>query len=110
LQLPDQISQPDGTGEPLAAVIASLSDAVQKLADAHATEALDATDAARLLGVSRAAFYQLDNCGQIPSGITIGTGSIRRWLRSELLAWLKCGAPSRAQWQHQRTMAFRKVG
>lgn len=53
-------------------------------------EGLDATSAARLIGISRSHFYQLAKRGKIPPPIRLG-GSVR-WLRSELLSWMFAGA------------------
>ena len=65
--------------------------------DAQQAEALDAAQAAALCNVSRAKWYGLDASGRIPEGVTIGNQ--RRWLRDELIAWLRAGAPARSTWR-----------
>ncbi len=74
-------------------------------------EALTADQAAVLCGVSRSKWYDLDAAGQCPAPVEIGdSGGCRRWLRSELLAWLRAGAPSRVKWLAIREAVARRVG
>ncbi|MCH7596398.1 MAG: helix-turn-helix domain-containing protein [Planctomycetes bacterium] len=56
-------------------------------------EALPARDAAELCGVSVRHWWSLHAQGRTPASIQLGRS--RRWLRSELLAWLRAGCPPR---------------
>jgi predicted DNA-binding transcriptional regulator AlpA len=63
---------------------------------------LDARQAAALCGVSRTAWYSLDQQGRIPLGVKLL--KFRRWDRRELTAWLDARTatgqlPNRIQWQ-----------
>jgi hypothetical protein len=39
----------------------------------------------------------------------VGTGHCRRWLRSELVAWLASGTPPRSRWREMRASAMRRA-
>ena len=73
-------------------------------------EGLNAEDAGRLCGVSRAKFLEMDGKGQTPRRVELGDGRCPRWLRSELVAWLRRGAPSRALWTQIRQVELRRAG
>jgi predicted DNA-binding transcriptional regulator AlpA len=87
-------------------LVNALADALKR---ATLPEALTADDAATVYGISRALFYSYDKRGLVPQSVQIGDGP-RRWLRSECLAHLASGAPSRRQWQLMRTQAMRRAG
>lgn len=92
--------------------IAALADAVRALVAAHdngAPEGLDFDAAARFLGISRTAIYDLDRRALCPEPVTIGD-SKRILIRSELRAWLICGCPSRKHWRAMRDAAIRRAG
>ncbi len=58
---------------------------------------LNASKAARLLGVGRSTFYELLSERQIgPEPVTLGSRSF--WERGALEAWVEAGCPSREQW------------
>lgn len=60
------------------------------------------SDAARILGISRATFYGWMAAGKIgPSPVRLGDGNHAKPLFSlvELRAWVSAGCPSREQWQ-----------
>jgi predicted DNA-binding transcriptional regulator AlpA len=78
-------------------------------ADGVAPEALDAGLAARLCGVSRSKWHAMNAEGLAPSPVELGD-RCPRWLRSELLAWLRSGAPPRLRWLALRDSAMRHVG
>ncbi len=59
-------------------------------------EALAAPEAAKLCGVSRSTWLKLQASGRVPRPVRLGR--CVRWLRSELLAWLAAGCPSRERW------------
>lgn len=89
------------------ALVAALADALR--AAVVAPEALDAEAAGSFCGVSRAAWYSLDRRGLTPESVQVGDGP-RRWLRSELAAWLAQRCPSRSAWRAMRLQAMRKAG
>ena len=53
--------------------------------------ALAPTDAARLLGVSRATFFKMHSGGKLPLPVYL-TLRTPRWVKAELIAWLAAGA------------------
>jgi predicted DNA-binding transcriptional regulator AlpA len=67
---------------------------------------LDSRQAAALCGISRTAWYSLDQQGKIPLGVKLL--KFRRWDRRELIAWLDARTattgqlPNRQQWQAMR--------
>lgn len=70
--------------------------------DAAATEALSADQAARMLGMSRSKFYDLDARGLVPARLHVGDLKDGRWMRRELVDWLAAGCPPRATWVWNR--------
>jgi predicted DNA-binding transcriptional regulator AlpA len=65
---------------------------------------IDAAEAARMCGMSRAAWYKRLSSGQVPRPVKIG--SIARWRRDELAAWVDAGCPARSKWD---AMDWKKV-
>jgi predicted DNA-binding transcriptional regulator AlpA len=59
---------------------------------------LDASAAAKLVGISRSTFLRLDSTGGIgPRSIRLSRRRV--WIRSELVAWIETGRGcSRVQW------------
>lgn len=62
---------------------------------------LDARQASELCGISRGAWYNLDQQGRIPLGVKLL--KFRRWDRRELIAWIDSRTstgqlPNRQQW------------
>ena len=64
-------------------------------------EALPASDAARLLGISRSQFFKLHSSGKVPTPVYL-TPRYPRWRKSELLDWLDAGCPDRLAWTKLR--------
>lgn len=73
------------------------------------SEALTAAEAAKLIGISRSQFFNLDARGLIPARVEVSDRS-PRWLRGELLAWLRASAPSRSRWLLMRDSILRRTG
>ena len=49
--------------------------------------------------------------GRTPAPVMLGDGGrLPVFLRSELMAWLRAGAPARSRWEHMKTHAMRAVG
>jgi predicted DNA-binding transcriptional regulator AlpA len=60
---------------------------------------LDAAALAALLSCSLRHVRRMDAAGQLPAPIRLGTtGKAVRWRRSEVLAWIDAGCPSRKAW------------
>lgn len=59
--------------------------------------AVDATEAARLCGVSRATWWRMNSAGKIPAPVRV-TRRSPRWLVDELRGWLIAGCPDRQTW------------
>jgi predicted DNA-binding transcriptional regulator AlpA len=78
-------------------------------AEAPAVEGLDAADAARFCGVSRSKWLAMSNAGHCPAPVELGD-RCPRWLRSELNAWLRAGAPTRTTWKQIRESSLRRAG
>ena len=68
--------------------------------------ALRPCEAWTLMGLSKSAFYRGLSDGSIPVGITVSGG--RRWLREDVLAWLRAGAPPAVEWERTRALADAK--
>jgi excisionase family DNA binding protein len=64
---------------------------------------IDAREMARLLDVSMRQVYRLNDSGQLPAPLALG--GCKRWLRSEVEAWLAAGAPRRKDWEALRNSA-----
>jgi len=61
---------------------------------------VSASEAARLVGLSRSSFYQAYSCGAIgPVGVRIG--GLRKTLFDvdELRRWVSAGCPPRREWE-----------
>ena len=50
-----------------------------------------------MLSISKRQIFRLNSCGKLPSPIRIG-GSVR-WDESEIIEFLKVGAPDRKTWE-----------
>ncbi len=94
------------TGADIFTVVA---DALLTAAQIAAAEALDASQASVVCGVSRSKWLALVSAGQAPSAVELGVGRCPRWLKSELMAWLKCGAPTMRTWASMRVSEMRKA-
>jgi predicted DNA-binding transcriptional regulator AlpA len=57
-----------------------------------------ATEAARLLGIGRSKFYEMNCTGQLgPAPVCLGS-QCKRWSRDDLRTWVQVGCPSRERW------------
>jgi predicted DNA-binding transcriptional regulator AlpA len=65
----------------------------------HETETflVNAREAARLCGISRASWYRLHSSGRCPLPVRLGNRTL--WRRQELEAWVKAGCPARQKWE-----------
>lgn len=59
---------------------------------------VNASEAARLCGVSRAKWFQMSSAGQCPRAINLGI-RCPRWRRQELIAWCEAGCPKLGAWE-----------
>jgi len=53
---------------------------------------VDAREAARLLGIGKSLFYQLQATGRLPPPVRLGRAV--RWHRETLIRWCEIGCPS----------------
>jgi predicted DNA-binding transcriptional regulator AlpA len=60
--------------------------------------AVDADDAAKMLGISRATFDRLASADRLPASIRFGE-RLPRWSVARLEKWLALGAPPREQFE-----------
>ena len=59
--------------------------------------ALNRVDSAKLVGLKRTTFEEMNRDGRLgPQAFILGGG--RRWDRAELIAWYKAGRPRREIW------------
>jgi predicted DNA-binding transcriptional regulator AlpA len=58
---------------------------------------VDAREAARLCGVSRATWWALHSSGRVPLPVRLGRRTL--WAAMELTAWTESGCPPRDRWQ-----------
>ncbi len=77
--------------------------------DRDPAEALDAAAAARLCGIGRTRWLELDAEGLCPAPISLGP-RCPRWIKNEVLSWLRNGAVPRSRWVAMRDVAMRRVG
>jgi excisionase family DNA binding protein len=57
---------------------------------------LTSEQAAAFCGMSRSVWYKYLSAGKIPRPVKIG--SLARWRKEELAAWIAAGCPSRDKW------------
>lgn len=100
--MPEQPEQPD----PLPQTLARLAEALDAMCGV-APEGLTAEQAARYCGVSVSKWHSMNAGGACPAPVELGD-RCPRWLRSELFAWLRQGAPSRAVWRQIREQSLRR--
>ncbi len=62
--------------------------------------AVPGSEAARLCGISTRAWRRLNASGQLPEPVVIGAS--KRWVVSELEAWVNAGCPPRVRWEAVR--------
>ncbi|MBI3832501.1 MAG: AlpA family phage regulatory protein [Planctomycetes bacterium] len=60
---------------------------------------LNAKAAAALIDVSESTFWKFHAQGRTPLPLRLG-GSVVRWRREELEAWVRAGCPPRHQWKY----------
>jgi predicted DNA-binding transcriptional regulator AlpA len=70
-----------------------------------ASPAVTLADLAFILNRSKPSLYRDDSAGRLPAGFTIG--SSRRWLRSEIDAWMVAGCPDRKTWEASKASGRR---
>jgi len=58
---------------------------------------LNAESVGELIGVSRSYVYQLQNAGQMPTPIKLGTRTL--WRFDEIKEWTRAGCPARDAWE-----------
>ena len=58
---------------------------------------LTAKTLGQMLSLSKRQIFRLNSCGKIPAPIRIG-GSVR-WIESEIVEFIKAGAPDRKSWE-----------
>lgn len=68
------------------------------------TLAVPASDAAALVGVSRAQWWRLHAAGKVPLPVYLGTKA-PRWRVEELRDWLAAGCPDRLTWERNKVKA-----
>ncbi len=59
-------------------------------------ELIDIIEVAKMCGMSKSMYKKLYSMEQTPEGIKLGR--LRRWRRTEILAWINAGCPSREKW------------
>jgi predicted DNA-binding transcriptional regulator AlpA len=67
---------------------------------------IDITALSQLLARSEASLYRDDSAGRIPAGRKLG-GS-KRWVYTEIVAWVEAGCPCRRVWEAQRSTGGRR--
>jgi predicted DNA-binding transcriptional regulator AlpA len=110
----DQNAPPRDRQDEIVALLRQMTGLLGQVVDFISTlgagvEALDASQAARLCGVSVSKFRAMSDRGLCPAPVELGD-RCPRWNRSELLAWLRSGAPPRSRWREMRETAIRRAG
>jgi predicted DNA-binding transcriptional regulator AlpA len=62
---------------------------------------IDATEAARLCGLSRTTWHMLVGAGKAPAQVHLPIRAAR-WNRSEIEGWVAAGCPDRKAWELMR--------
>lgn len=70
-------------------------------------EAVDINGVAALLSISKSSAKALASEGRLPAP-ALSVGKIRRWWKSEILAWLMNQCPTRARWVGIRESSIRR--
>lgn len=65
------------------------------------TETIDFRGLGAMLDRSIPSLHRDDSAGRLPKGIRIGRS--RKWLRSEIMAWLEAGCPPRDEWERAKS-------
>ena len=68
---------------------------------------IKAESAAKLCEVSLRTWRRLEAEGNVPIPVHVG-GRIKRYSRSEVLAWVESGCPSRDKWKNIREIEQRR--
>jgi predicted DNA-binding transcriptional regulator AlpA len=58
-------------------------------------------DLSQLLARSEASLYRDDAAGRIPAGRKLGAS--KRWVYSEIVAWVEAGMPDRKTWEAMKS-------
>lgn len=59
---------------------------------------INASDAAKILGVGRSLFYEMNSSGRLgPTSVVLGSKNL--WSVDELREWVRAGCPARETWQ-----------
>jgi predicted DNA-binding transcriptional regulator AlpA len=74
----------------------TIDPAIMEHDDIGAAMLLTAEQAAAFCGMSRSVWYKYLAAGKIPRPVKIG--SLARWRKDELAAWIAAGCPSRDKW------------
>ena len=64
---------------------------------ADAPQLIEATEVAKMLGISPRTIWRLKDAGKVPNPISIG--SMVRWRREEISDWIAAGCPPKAKWK-----------
>lgn len=71
-------------------------------------EGIDIRAVAGLLSIGLTTAKEWNEGGKLPAPV-IRRGRVVRWARSEIVAWLQSGAPSRAMWNQIRDAKLRQL-
>lgn len=76
----------------------TLSETQSPLPQAAGTpQLIEATEVAKMLGISPRTIWRLKDAGKVPNPISIG--SMVRWRRGEITDWIAAGCPPKAKWK-----------
>jgi predicted DNA-binding transcriptional regulator AlpA len=64
---------------------------------ADTPQLIEATEVAKILGISPRTIWRLKDAGKVPNPISIG--SMVRWRRDEITDWIAAGCPPKAKWK-----------
>ena len=69
-------------------------------AEASVDRSIDIRELSKITGRSLASLRRADATQRLPAGFRLGKS--RRWMLSDVLAWLSAGAPERRVWEKTR--------
>jgi len=70
---------------------------MNKTHDTPSPQTYTADDLSVILGTSLRGIRRWDAGGRLPKGFKLGR--LRKWLRSDIDAWLMAGCPARLEWE-----------
>jgi predicted DNA-binding transcriptional regulator AlpA len=92
---------------PARRLLVSTTEPTSAKPEAVEAEGIDMAGVAALIGIGLTSAKDLNRRGLLPRPV-LEVGKLIRWSRTEVRAWMLCGAPPRAAWQSVREASIKK--